>query len=111
MDVATLESHIHSALTHRTGKPSHRPRDDEGRSWQADYGPGRFSQAVNNATRLDDGISRRGDGDSGSIGKDRLDARDSWSGKALWREMMATLCSGTKVFAVCLGIVAFIAVV
>lgn len=120
---AILESQIAAALgRNRTPADSGRDRSgiapetnrSEARStWAQDYGPRNetTARAALDASRLPNGIGWHSDGSGSASGKDRLDDRRSWSAKTLWRAMSQSLCNGTRFFAVCAGIVAFIVVV
>lgn len=103
------------ALAHRTHeriRPEHRPDCDIGTPGGSNRGSRNVETAARfmDAARLDDGGVRDRDSAGNGVGKDRLDNGSGGSSKALWREMMASLCNGTRVFAICLGLAAFIVV-
>lgn len=116
---AILESHIAAALGRdrapadggRTGNQV-KPQNNSS-AWQKDYGARseQEQKACVDASRLAAVGSGDSDGDGGSVGKDRLVNGDRRLHSSLWSQMNEHLCGGTKVFAVCLGVVAFIAVV
>ena len=108
MHDATLDGLIAQALHNRTRTPLDGPRNDNGRSWKADYGP-RIPTAQMDAQRLDARSGGRIDDPSGSQREDRLEPSDRRFAKALWREIMG-FCPGTKVFLMSVGVVAFIVV-
>lgn len=120
---AILEQHITAALRRNraqidgSGNTSGiRPQDDSQKTWatwQADYGTRNetTAKAAVEPARLSHGIGWYSDGSGSSSGKDRMDNSGSRSVKALWREVNRHLCNGTKFFAVCAGIAAFIVVI
>lgn len=87
-----------------------RPREGQSRSWAEDYGSGRRAPEVDAARHHVSGSGHR-NGRSSSGREGRMDADVRRHGSALWREMMMSLCPGTRVFAVCVGITAFIFVI
>ena len=119
MNATSLESQIAAALSGR-GTSLDRSRDrseasqkDNRSTWAADYGARSETTAraaVESARLCNDGGSDS-DGASGPVRKSRLDNGGSWSGKALWREMIAALCPGTRNLFIGFGVLAFIVVV
>lgn len=79
-------------------------------SWADDYGKTRKVPSVG-TTGYDAGDSRNRDGIRNSDGESWTYRRVFNIARGLWREMNAELCPGTKVFVVCVGLVAFIIVV
>lgn len=86
------------------------PRVPGPAAWSQDYGPQRRRPAVEPA-RSHDGLGWGGDGAGRDRGQDRVDDPRSFPGQALWQQVMAALCPGTRVFCVCLAIATFIVVV
>ena len=116
---AILESHITAALgrdraqADGSGAGRKNPSQNHIATWSQDYGPGRqeTAKAAMDATRFTTVSSGNNDGDSGAVRKDRLDNGVSRLRPSLWTQMNEHLCAGTKVLAVCVGLVAFIAVI
>lgn len=116
---AILESHITAALG-RDRAPADgggtrdqiKPKNDRS-TWAADYGArsAETQKAAMDATRFPTVSSGNNDGDSGAVRKDRLDNGVSRLRPSLWTQMNEHLCAGTKVLAVCVGLVAFIVVI
>lgn len=123
MNATLLESQITAALGrnraqvdssgNRSGLTPQANRSEARSTWAQDYGPRNetTARAALDASRLPNGIGWHSDGSGSASGKDRMDDRRSWSAKTLWRAMSQSLCNGTRFFAVCAGIVAFIVVV
>lgn len=117
-----LEQQIVSALAARSapGAPPDSSRSGgEGRketprsTWSADYGSGRPAIKASgvDAARLAFVSGGDHDGSSGTVRKDRMVNGSRRVRPSLWAQVNSHLCAGTKVFAFCLGVVAFIAVV
>lgn len=126
MNVYELQSHITAALgpyrapadSGRSGSGASQSRSQisEGRhsaTWSADYGSGRPAIKASgvDAARLAFVSGGDHDGSSGIIRKDRMVNGSRRVRPSLWAQVNSHLCAGTKVFAFCLGVVAFIAVV
>lgn len=116
---AILESQITAALgRHRTpfdsrGNRSEAPQKDDRSTWAADYGARNetTTKAALDAARLSHGGGGDSHGDSSFSRENRLDHGGGWTAKALWIAVNRHLCNGTKFFAVCCGVVAFIVVI
>ena len=82
-------------------------------TWAEDYGAGRpaIKTTSVDAARLAFVSGGDHDGSSGIIRKDRMVNGSRRVRPSLWAQVNSHLCAGTKVFAFCLGVVAFIAVV
>ena len=126
MNVYELQSHITAALgpyrapadSGRSGSTASQSRSQisEGRNaatWAEDYGAGRpaIKTTSVDAARLAFVSGGDHDGSSGIIRKDRMVNGSRRVRPSLWAQVNSHLCAGAKVFAFCLGVVAFIAVV
>lgn len=126
MNVYELQSHITAALgpyrtpadSGRSGSTASQSRSQisEGRhsaTWAEDYGAGRTAIKASDVdcARLSAIGSGDHDGSSGIVRKDRMVNGSRRVRPSLWAQVNSHLCAGTKVFAFCLGVVAFIAVV
>lgn len=116
---ALLETQITAALGRdRTPFDSGRGRaqgapQNHSATWSQDYGSGRPAIKASgvDAARLAFVSGGDHDGSSGTVRKDRMVNGSRRVRPSLWAQVNSHLCAGTKVFAFCLGVVAFIAVV
>ena len=123
---AILEQHITAALSpyrapvdsggsgsasRESGSPF--SQSSHAATWAEDYGAGRpaIKTTSVDAARLAFVSGGDHDGSSGIIRKDRMVNGSRRVRPSLWARVNSHLCAGTKVFAFCLGVVAFIAVV
>ena len=110
-DRTPLDSRGSGSASRESGSPF--SQSSHAATWAEDYGAGRTAIKASDVdcARLSAIGSGDHDGSSGIVRKDRMVNGSRRVRPSLWARVNSHLCAGTKVFAFCLGVMAFIAVV